>query len=233
MMEIKSLSLIELKSIYKTYQQGDHQRDVLKDINLSVNEGEFVAIVGPSGCGKSTLMHIMGLLDEPTRGEYILQGRRFNDLTPDQLAVMRNSHIGFVFQFFYLLPRLSAVENVMLPLLYQDVPTIEAKKRAMEWLHKFGVENLADRRPQQLSGGQQQRIAIVRALVTHPVLLLADEPTGSLDSENSEEVMRILSELHAHTKKTIVIITHNNELANRCQRIIHLQDGQIKDDHSV
>ena len=226
------MSLIEVKSVYKTYTQGGRARDVLQDVSVSIKRGEFVSIVGASGSGKSTLMHILGLLDEPTRGEYVLEGQHFHHLTPDELSSIRNHKIGFIFQFFYLLPRLNAIENVMLPLLYQDVPAEEARGRALEWLQRLGLGDVAENRPLQLSGGQQQRVAIARALVTNPILILADEPTGSLDTASSEEVMRILKDLHAKTDLTIIIITHNPSLAEECQRMIELRDGKIIQDRS-
>lgn len=224
------MSLIKLCSLYKTYRVGDSNRDVLKNINLSIEQGELIAIIGASGSGKSTLMNILGLLDLPTRGEYLLMGNRFNNLNADALATIRNQQIGFVFQFFYLLPRLNALENTMLPLLYRGETPGKAAEESKHWLAQLGLTLLEKQKPSQLSGGQQQRVAIARALVTNPSLLLADEPTGALDSKTSEEIMQLLLNLHLHTKKTIVIVTHNPHIAEQCKRIIRLNDGEIVSD---
>jgi len=224
------LPLIKLSHIYKTYQVGNEKRDVLKNVSLSINPGELTAIVGASGSGKSTLMNIIGLLDHPTSGEYLLEEQNFLHLTSDELASIRNRQIGFIFQFFYLLPRLSALENIMMPLMYQHIAPADAEQVAAEWLAKMGLGHIAQQKPNQLSGGQQQRVAIARALATNPTLLLADEPTGALDSKTSEDILRIFLDLHAQTHKTIIMVTHNPIVAQHCQRIIQITDGEIVDD---
>ncbi|MCD6046461.1 MAG: yknY [Gammaproteobacteria bacterium] len=221
------MSLIKLDHIVKTYQVGHEKRDVLKDLCLTIKEGSLVAIIGASGSGKTTLMNIIGLLDQPTLGEYQLRGQSFHNLNADDLARIRNQEIGFVFQFFYLLPRLNALENVMLPLQYQNIDPKLAQEKALHWLEKMGLTHVAQQKPQQLSGGQQQRVAIARALVTNPSLILADEPTGALDSKTSDDILNLFISLHAHTQKTIIIITHNPQIAEQCHRIIQLQDGEI------
>jgi putative ABC transport system ATP-binding protein len=227
------LSLIHLNQVFKTYYVGHHPRDVLKNITLTIAEGSLVAIVGASGSGKSTLMNIIGLLDQPSQGKYQLAGQSFENLTGDALASIRNQQIGFVFQFFYLLPRLTALENVMLPLQYQHIEAETAKTRAQTWIAQLGLSYVESQKPNQLSGGQQQRIAIARALVTNPKLLLADEPTGALDSKTSEDIMNLFTDLHAKSQKTIIIVTHNPQVAERCDRVIQLNDGEVVDDRNL
>lgn len=218
------MPLILLEHVRKHYGT---KAPVLRDISLGIEAGEWVAITGQSGCGKSTLLHILGFLDQASFGCYHFDGRVYPWLKADQLAWIRSRHIGFVFQAFHLLPRLTALENVALPLLYQGLRGKIAWARAKLTLEKLQLAHLSQRFPSQLSGGQQQRIAIARALVTEPSLILADEPTGALDSQTSEEIMQCFEQLH-HSQKTIVMVTHNPHLAARCQRVIHLHDGRIQ-----
>lgn len=219
-------NMIWLQEIYKHYHLGEVTVPVLKGINLSIAEGEYVAIMGVSGSGKSTLMNIIGCLDRPSTGHYILEGRNLNTLTNDELAYVRNQRIGFVFQQFNLLSRSTALENVMLPMVYANVPKPKRRQRAVEALRRVGLGDRLHNRPNQLSGGQQQRVAIARALVNRPALVLADEPTGALDTETSQEVMALMSDLHQQGI-TIVIITHEPDIAARAQRTIHVKDGVI------
>jgi putative ABC transport system ATP-binding protein len=219
-------TMIAIKSITKTFHLGELDVPVLKGINFSVEEGEYVAIMGASGSGKSTLMNIIGCLDRPTSGSYILDGRDLTTLDDDELADIRNQYIGFVFQQFNLLPRLTALENVMLPMIYADVSRTERIESATEALEKMGLGDRLNNRPNQLSGGQQQRVAIARALVNHPALVLADEPTGALDSTTSHEIMALLTELNQNGT-TIAIVTHDATVAAQTKRIINMQDGII------
>lgn len=219
-------SLIALRDIAKTYQIGDAYSKVLKDISLTVQEGELVAIVGASGSGKSTLMNIIGLLDKADGGDYLLHGRDVAGLAANDLAVFRNQSIGFVFQQFNLLPRFNARQNVALPLIYRQMAADELKERVMNALTRVGMENFAEHRPTQLSGGQQQRVAIARALVGEPRVILADEPTGALDSRTGFEVMSLFLALHREGR-TIIIVTHDEQIAAQCARRITLADGQI------
>lgn len=220
-------SLIKLENISKTYVMGDHTVHALRTINLDIQQGEMTSIVGASGSGKSTLMNIIGFLDRPSTGQYIFNQTDVSDLDEDELANIRNQQVGFVFQSFFLLPRLTALQNVVLPLFYRGTPTDEAENSAMQLLDKMGVAALATHRPNQLSGGQQQRVAIARALVGDPKIILADEPTGALDSDTGEEVMRLLSDLHRNENRTIVIITHDKAISRRSERIITIKDGTI------
>ncbi|MFZ5996405.1 MAG: ABC transporter ATP-binding protein [Nitrospirota bacterium] len=222
------MSLCLMENIRKTYRIGDADVEVLKGINLRIEEGEFVAIMGTSGSGKTTLMNIIGCLDTPTSGRYFLAGRDVSQLNDDELSVLRNEHIGFVFQSFYLLPYATVLENVLLPTLYVEKPLDDSEKRAMELLRLVGLEDKADFRPNQLSGGQQQRVAIGRALVNNPELLLADEPTGQLDSKTATEIMRLLSTMNEQGK-TVLVITHDAGIAAYARRIIQISDGQIKE----
>ncbi len=226
------MSVISLKGIKKIYQLGDNTVHALRGVSLDIEEGEFVAITGPSGSGKSTMMHILGCLDSPSEGEYLLNGKDVSNLPPQELADIRNRQIGFVFQGFNLLPRTSAVENVELPLLYSRpvMPNGERHNRAVAALTSMGLADRLDHHPSQLSGGQQQRVAIARALVNHPSLILADEPTGNLDSKTSIEVMRLLQELREKQGITIVLITHEPEIAAYGTRIISVRDGVIISD---
>ncbi|ADQ06207.1 ABC transporter ATP-binding protein [Caldicellulosiruptor changbaiensis] len=224
--------MIELYDIYKIYKMGENEVYALNGINLKINVHEFVAIVGPSGSGKSTLMNIIGCLDTPTSGTYILDGHEVSRLNDNQLAEIRNSKIGFVFQNFNLIPQLTALENVELPLIYKGVPASMRHKLAKEALARVSLEHRMHHRPRELSGGQQQRVAIARALVTNPAIILADEPTGNLDSKSGAEIIQIFKELHAQGS-TIVLITHDNNIAAQARRIVRIQDGQIIEDKEV
>jgi len=224
--------MIEVDALAKQYAVGDHVVHALRGISMAVAPAEFVTIVGPSGSGKSTFMHILGCLDRPTAGRYVLNGRDVSTLPADELARVRNEMIGFVFQGFNLLARTSALENVELPLLYTRKGVVKAsarRDRAMAALEAVGLTDRAEHHPNQLSGGQQQRVAIARALVTEPTLLLADEPTGNLDSKNGESVMELLRELHRNGA-TLCMVTHDPRYARHADRTIHLFDGQIVDE---
>jgi putative ABC transport system ATP-binding protein len=219
-------SMISLKDITKTYHLESLEVPVLKRINLSIEEGEYVAIMGASGSGKSTLMNIIGCLDRPSSGQYFLAGQDLTKLDDDELADIRNQYIGFVFQQFNLLPRLTSLANVMLPMIYADVDKSQRVEQATEALVQVGLSDRIQNRPNQLSGGQQQRVAIARALVNHPALVLADEPTGALDTKTSEEIMNLLTELNQQGT-TIAIVTHDANVAARTKRIIRMVDGVI------
>jgi putative ABC transport system ATP-binding protein len=217
--------MIELQNIIKNYKMGEIEVPVLRGLSFHVDRGEMVAIMGPSGCGKSTLMNIIGCLDTPTSGSYFLDGAEVSTLTDSQLAELRNKKIGFVFQTFNLLPRTPAVTNVELPLLYGN--TANRTKRAMEALEKVGLVERAQHKPNQLSGGEQQRVAIARAMVNNPAIILADEPTGNLDSKASLEIIQIMRRLNAEEGITIILVTHERDIAVHSQRIVFLRDGQI------
>ena len=220
--------LIEMHGIRKSYYIGKpNELEILHGIDLTVYPGEFVAIVGESGSGKSTLMNIIGVLDKPTSGEYTLDGVNIHDAKDNQLADIRNRKIGFVFQTYNLIGRQSALKNVELPMLYAGVPGGERTRRAKEWLERVGMGERMKHQPNELSGGQKQRVAIARAIVNEPALILADEPTGALDSQTSRTVMDLFHEMHNTYHKTIVLITHNPELANECERVLTLRDGLI------
>ena len=218
--------MIDLKDVSKIYQIGDERVRALDHVSVHVSPREFVSIIGPSGSGKSTLMNIIGCLDTADAGLYFLDGIPIDDYTEKELAKVRNEKIGFVFQSFNLIPKLSAEENVELPLIYQGVPRAERQERVREALARVGLTKRAKHQPTELSGGQQQRVAIARALVTRPSLILADEPTGNLDSATGKEIMEIFHELHAHGN-TIVLITHDNDVAQQAERSIHILDGRI------
>ncbi len=224
--------LIELKNIYKIYHMGNEEVRASDGVSLSINQGEFVAIVGKSGSGKSTLMNIIGALDVPTEGEYILGGEDVSEMSDDQLAQIRNKMIGFIFQQYNLLPKLNLLENVELPLLYAGVPAQERKERALKSLAKVGLEEKWKNLPNQLSGGQQQRVSIARALAGDPSLILADEPTGALDSRTSREVLNFLRQLNEEGN-TIVMITHDNSIALEAKRVVRIKDGKINFDGDV
>lgn len=223
------MSLIEIRDIYKIYNPGENEVRALDGINLTVEHGEFLAIVGQSGSGKSTLMNMLGLLDIPTSGTYILDGVDVKDMTDDELSEIRNKEIGFIFQGFNLIPSLTAVENVELPLVYRGMKKDQRNKLALEALERVGLSHRLDHLPKQMSGGQQQRVAIARAVAARPPIILADEPTGNLDSHSGVEVMKILHELHEEGR-TVILITHDNDIANEAQRVIRIQDGQIISD---
>lgn len=215
-----------LEQIRKTYRIGDHDVEVLKGIDLAVEKNEFVAIMGTSGSGKTTLMNLIGCLDTPTSGRYMLADREVSNMTDDELSLVRNEHIGFVFQSFYLLPYATVLENVLLPSLYMDEPIKGVRQRAMDLLALVGLSDRAHFKPNQLSGGQQQRVAIARALINKPELLLADEPTGALDSQTAEEIMRLMSQMHEQGT-TVLVITHDEHVASYARRMIRIRDGVI------
>jgi len=221
-----SREILKMKNIVKTYRMGEEDQVVLKGVDLTINEGEFLSILGPSGSGKSTMMNIIGCLDTPTSGTYVLDDRDIANQTEKQLARIRSKEIGFIFQSFQLLPRLSAKQNVELPLIYAKVSSAERKKIAEEMLIKVGLEDKMDHRPNQLSGGQQQRVAIARALSTNPTILLADEPTGALDQKIGKQVMDLFCELHEEGR-TIVMITHDASIARYASRIVKILDGNL------
>ncbi|MFL6124143.1 ABC transporter ATP-binding protein [Actinophytocola sp.] len=219
-------AIIEMTDVRKTYATGTVEVDALRGVSLRIEQGEYVAVAGPSGSGKSTLMHIIGCLDLPTSGDYVLAGGRVTELSETHLADIRNRRIGFVFQQFNLLPSMTACRNVELPLAYAGVPPAERRARAEEALARVGLSDRLKHRPGELSGGQQQRVAVARALVTDPALILADEPTGNLDSTASADVLALLDELHG-VGRTIVLITHEADVARRADRSVLIRDGQL------
>lgn len=225
--------ILELKNVTKTYITGTNQFTALDNVSLKIHEGEFVSITGPSGSGKSTLMHIVGLLDNPTSGEVLLNGRDISQLKEHQLAQIRNVTLGFVFQQFNLLAKTSSLENVLLPLLYSDVPKKDRQKIGMDLLIKVGLQDKFNNTPAQLSGGQQQRVAIARALVNNPKIILADEPTGNLDSKSGEEVMKFFHQLNEKEGRTIVFVTHDMDLAKQANRTIIIKDGKISEEKNA
>jgi putative ABC transport system ATP-binding protein len=224
----RSVPVIDFEDVGKTYRSGSLEVAALREVSLTIQRGEFVAIAGPSGSGKSTLMHIIGCLDVPTSGTYRLAGRDVSGLSEDELAVVRNERIGFVFQQFNLLPSLSACRNVELPLAYAGIPRGERRSRALAALERVGLADRDEHRHGELSGGQQQRVAVARALVTEPALILADEPTGNLDSSSSTDVLGLLQEVHG-AGRTVVLITHEREVAEAAERIISIRDGRVAD----
>ena len=223
------MEILKLTDICKDYQQGKEPVRVLKNINLTVHQGDYLAIMGPSGSGKTTLMNLIGCLDVPTSGTYELEGKNLQDLTDDQLADIRNQHIGFVFQSFHLLPKMDALENVALPLLYAGVPLKERQQRAEEALKAVGLEDRIHFLPNQLSGGQCQRVAIARAMVGKPTMLLADEPTGALDTKSGNQIMEIFRKL-SKDGMTIIMITHEQSIAECADKIYHILDGELRTD---
>lgn len=222
--------LIQLKNIHKSYPLDGFELEILKGIDLQISAGEFVAIMGPSGSGKSTLMNILGCLDTPTSGEYILDGQNVENLSADELAALRNQKIGFVFQGFNLLSRTSAIENVELPMVYAGVGDIERRKKAIKALTNVGLAERIHHLPNQLSGGQQQRVAIARAIVNDAPIIFADEPTGNLDTKMSVEIMQLFSKLNRDFKRTIILVTHEEDIALYADRIIKIVDGEIHSD---
>lgn len=227
------MALIETRKLVKIYDVGDDGIRALEDVSVKIEKGEFVAIMGPSGSGKSTFMNIIGCLDQPTAGEYLLEGQGISGLSRDELAAIRNRQIGFVFQGFNLLSRTSALENVELPLLYNHVPSRERKQKSMVALKMLGLEGREHHHPNQLSGGQQQRVAIARALVNDAPILMADEPTGNLDTKTSVEIMELLVQLNRDTGTTIILVTHEPDIAAFSKRIIRFVDGHILSDEKV
>ncbi len=223
------MSLVEIRDMYKIYNPGENEVRAIDGVNLTIEHGEFVAIIGQSGSGKSTLMNMIGLLDVPTSGKYLLNGKDVDGLTDDELSEIRNKEIGFIFQGFNLITSLTAVENVELPLVYRGMKKEERNELAVSALNRVGLSHRLDHLPKQMSGGQQQRVAIARAVAARPPIILADEPTGNLDSHSGIEVMKILHELHEEGR-TVILITHDNDIANEAQRVIRIQDGQIISD---
>ncbi|MFZ0074665.1 MAG: ABC transporter ATP-binding protein [Exiguobacterium undae] len=222
------MAVVELTQITKAYGAGENRQTVLKDVDLSIEAGEYVTILGPSGSGKSTLMNIIGCLDIPSSGNYHLQHQDVSQLSEDELARIRNQEVGFIFQQFQLLPRLTVLQNIELPLIYAGVPPKERRRRSVDLLTRVGLGEKGSVYPHQLSGGQQQRVAIARALVTKPTLLLADEPTGALDQKTGQQIMGLFHEL-ADEGKTIVMITHDITIAKQAKRIVRIEDGQVQE----
>lgn len=223
------MALIETEDLWKTYVMGAEEIHALRGVSLQIERGEYVAIMGPSGSGKSTLMNLIGCLDTPTKGNYLLNSKRVSEMNDDDLARIRNEEIGFVFQTFNLLPRATALHNVELPLIYAGVPARERQERAKAALDRVELSPRAGHRPNELSGGQRQRVAIARALVNNPSILLADEPTGNLDSKTGADIMGLFDRLHAGGN-TIVLVTHEADIAVHAHRVIHIRDGQVSDD---
>ena len=224
--------LIDIDDITKVYQMGTEEVRALDGVTLDVEEGEYMAIMGPSGSGKSTLMNMIGCLDTPTSGTYFLNGENVGDMTDDELAEIRNREIGFVFQTFNLLPRVDCMQNAELPLIYAGMPRAERRERAAEALRDVGLGDRLDHRPNELSGGQRQRVAVARALVNRPSIILADEPTGNLDTETGNEIMRLFEALYRQGN-TLLLVTHEEEIAHHARRIIRLRDGKLVNDDKV
>ncbi|SHJ56474.1 ABC transporter ATP-binding protein [Flavobacterium haoranii] len=224
-----SKPIIEIKGITRDFPLGEEIVHVLKGIDLTINKGEYVALMGPSGSGKSTLMNILGCLDTPTSGSYVLNGKHVSEMHDDELAEIRNKEIGFVFQTFNLMPRTTALDNVALPMVYAGINKEDRSNRATEVLTQVGLQDRMDHKPNQLSGGQRQRVAVARALVNHPAMILADEPTGNLDSKTSVEIMNLFDEIHANGN-TVILVTHEEDIAAHAHRIIRLRDGMIETD---
>lgn len=226
-----SSPLIRLESVSKQYSRGDALSTVLEDVSMDVREGEFTAIQGPSGSGKSTLLHILGLLDSPSKGTYVLDGRDVSGLSDDELSELRNRSIGFVFQSFYLVPYATALENVILPGLYGPKSRRELTRKAGELFEQMGLSERADYKPSSLSGGQQQRVALARALINEPRLILADEPTGQLDTGTSKEIMELLSRINSRGQ-TVIVVTHDDLTAGYARRVVRVRDGRVEDGSS-
>jgi putative ABC transport system ATP-binding protein len=224
--------MIELLNVTKAYRTSEVETMALNDVNLEISEGEFIAIMGPSGCGKSTLLNVIGMLDTPDSGSYSFLGEHIERYSENRLADIRKRNIGFIFQSFNLVDELTVAENVMLPLLYQKVPAGERRQRVQAVLERIGIAHRADHRPQQLSGGQQQRVAVARAVVTQPKLILADEPTGNLDTSNGEEVLNLLNQLNAEGT-TIVMVTHDLSHADHASRVVQMLDGRVLTENVV
>ncbi|MBU4269370.1 ABC transporter ATP-binding protein [Candidatus Dependentiae bacterium] len=225
--------ILEAKNLKKIYQMGESEVHALKDVSISIEKGEFVAITGTSGSGKSTLMHLLGCLDIPTEGEYLIDNKNVSTMNRDELAHIRNEKIGFVFQKFFLLPDLTATDNVALPQLYAGVPENEARDKAKKLLTMVDLNSRLDHYPYQLSGGQQQRVAVARSLINEPAIILADEPTGNLDTQTGDTIMELFSKLNKENNVTIIIVTHESEIAQKTNRIIQLLDGKIISDKKI
>lgn len=224
------MHLIEVRDVYKIYNPGENQVNALDGVSITIDEGEFVAIIGQSGSGKSTLMNMLGLLDTPTHGEYYINGKLVDDLTDDQMSVIRNEEIGFIFQGFNLISSLSALENVELPLVYRGMPKQERHEISQQALERVGLGSRIHHLPAEMSGGQQQRVAVARAIAAKPPVILADEPTGNLDTKSTKEVMAILHELKDEGR-TVIVITHDNEIAEEAERVIRIRDGKVVEDY--
>ena len=224
------MHLIEVRDVYKIYNPGENQVNALDGVSITIDGGEFVAIIGQSGSGKSTLMNMLGLLDTPTHGEYYINGKLVDDLTDDQMSVIRNEEIGFIFQGFNLISSLSALENVELPLVYRGMPKQERREISQQALERVGLGSRIHHLPAEMSGGQQQRVAVARAIAAKPPVILADEPTGNLDTKSTKEVMAILHELKDEGR-TVIVITHDNEIAEEAERVIRIRDGKVVEDY--
>lgn len=224
------MHLIEVRDVYKIYNPGENQVNALDGVSITIDEGEFVAIIGQSGSGKSTLMNMLGLLDTPTHGEYYINGKLVDDLTDDQMSAIRNEEIGFIFQGFNLISSLTALENVELPLVYRGMPKQERREISQDALERVGLGERMNHLPAEMSGGQQQRVAVARAIAAKPPVILADEPTGNLDTKSTKEVMAILHKLKDEGR-TVIVITHDNEIAEEAERVIRIRDGKVVEDY--
>lgn len=224
------MHLIEVRDVYKIYNPGENQVNALDGVSITIDEGEFVAIIGQSGSGKSTLMNMLGLLDTPTHGEYYINGKLVDDLTDDQMSAIRNEEIGFIFQGFNLISSLTALENAELPLVYRGMPKQERREISQDALERVGLGERMNHLPAEMSGGQQQRVAVARAIAAKPPVILADEPTGNLDTKSTKEVMAILHELKDEGR-TVIVITHDNEIAEEAERVIRIRDGKVVEDY--